>query len=81
MLEIEAGPFELGDGGEGFAYDNERPRHAVELAAFAIDRTPVANATYIRFMGETGAEPPANGSETVSSGAWLKYTGNDFRSS
>ena len=27
-------------GRDGFAYDNERPRHAVELAAFEIDRDP-----------------------------------------
>ena len=42
----------------GFAYDNERPRHAVELDAFEIDRTPVTNGAYIAFMEETGAEPP-----------------------
>ena len=42
----------------GFAYDNERPRHAVELAAFEIDRAPVTNGAYIEFMEETGAEPP-----------------------
>ena len=35
----------------GFAYDNERPRHAVELAAFEIDRTPVTNAAYIAVHG------------------------------
>ena len=29
---------------DGFAYDNERPRHAVELEPFRIDRTPVTNA-------------------------------------
>jgi gamma-glutamyl hercynylcysteine S-oxide synthase len=55
---IAAGEYEIGAPAGGFAYDNERPRHAVELAAFAIDRTPVTNATYIEFMGETGAEPP-----------------------
>ena len=42
----------------GFAYDNERPRHAVELAPFEIDRTPVSNGAYLDFMEETGAEPP-----------------------
>ena len=31
---IDGGPFELGAGGEGFAYDNERPRHAVELDSY-----------------------------------------------
>ena len=42
----------------GFAYDNERPRHAVELAAFEIDRTPVTNGAFAEFVAETGAEPP-----------------------
>ncbi|HZI90743.1 MAG TPA: DinB family protein, partial [Thermoleophilaceae bacterium] len=37
MVRVEAGPFEMGDPGEGFAYDNERPRHSVDVAAFEID--------------------------------------------
>jgi iron(II)-dependent oxidoreductase len=55
---IEAGTYEIGAPSSGFAYDNERPRHTVEWAAFEIDRTPVSNGTYLRFMEETGAEPP-----------------------
>jgi gamma-glutamyl hercynylcysteine S-oxide synthase len=55
---IPAGTYEIGAPSRGFAYDNERPRHTVELAAFEIDRTPVSNATYTRFMEDTGAEPP-----------------------
>ena len=43
---------------DGFAYDNERGRHTVELGAFEIDRTPVSNAAYARFVEETGAELP-----------------------
>jgi iron(II)-dependent oxidoreductase len=57
-VRIEAGEHEIGAPARGFAYDNERPRHAVELAAFAIDRTPATNGAYISFMEETGAEPP-----------------------
>jgi iron(II)-dependent oxidoreductase len=57
-VRIEAGTYEIGAPARGFAYDNERPRHAVELAAFEIDRTPVTNASYMDYMGETGAEPP-----------------------
>ena len=57
-VRVEAGTHEIGAPERGFAYDNERPRHAVELAAFEIDRTPVTNAAYIGYMGETGAEPP-----------------------
>ena len=40
-----AGRHEVGAPDRGFAYDNERPRHEVELAAFLIDRTPVTNAS------------------------------------
>jgi iron(II)-dependent oxidoreductase len=57
-VRIEAGTYEIGAPDRGFAYDNERPRHTVELETFAIDRTPVTNASYIDYMGETGAEPP-----------------------
>jgi iron(II)-dependent oxidoreductase len=57
-VDVTAGPFEIGDSGEGFAYDNERPRHAVDLAAFAIDRTPVTNGAYRRFVDDDGYERP-----------------------
>jgi iron(II)-dependent oxidoreductase len=58
MVAIAGGEHEIGAPARGFAYDNERPRHTVELAPFEIDRTPVTNAAYIRFVEETGAEPP-----------------------
>lgn len=57
-IPVEAGAYEIGAPARGFAYDNERPRHRVELAAFEIDRTPVTNAAYIDYMDATGAEPP-----------------------
>jgi iron(II)-dependent oxidoreductase len=58
MITVEAGEHEIGAPARGFAYDNEWPRHSVELASFEIDRTPVTNGTYLQFMEETGAEPP-----------------------
>jgi gamma-glutamyl hercynylcysteine S-oxide synthase len=57
-VAVDAGPYEIGAPPRGFAYDNERPRHPVELAAFEIDRTPVSNGAYISFMEDTGAGPP-----------------------
>ena len=57
-VALAAGAYEIGASARGFAYDNERARHTVELAAFEIDRTPVANGAYISFMEDTGAEPP-----------------------
>jgi iron(II)-dependent oxidoreductase len=57
-VAVEAGEQEIGAGPTGFAYDNERRRHTVELAGFEIDRTPVTNASYLAFVEETGAEAP-----------------------
>jgi gamma-glutamyl hercynylcysteine S-oxide synthase len=57
-IRVEAGSYEIGAHERGFAYDNERPRHTVDLPAFEIDRTPVTNGAYLDYMGETGAEPP-----------------------
>jgi len=50
-IEVPAGSFEMGAPAGGFAYDNERPRHTVELTAFAIARRPVTNASWARFDG------------------------------
>lgn len=57
-ISIPGGEYEIGAPATGFAYDNERPRHTVELAAFEIDRTPVTNTAYIAYMEATGAAPP-----------------------
>jgi gamma-glutamyl hercynylcysteine S-oxide synthase len=53
-LRVEAGVFEMGDPGKGFAYDNERPRHERELEAFRIDRAPVTNAAFAEFIADGG---------------------------
>jgi iron(II)-dependent oxidoreductase len=58
MVLVESGAVELGAGPDGFAYDNERPRHTVEIDAFLIDRTPVTNRAYAEFVSDTGTEPP-----------------------
>ena len=58
MVRVEAGPHPIGAAPEGFAYDNERPAHEVQLDAFDIDRTPVTNGAFAEFIADTGAEPP-----------------------
>jgi gamma-glutamyl hercynylcysteine S-oxide synthase len=58
MVLVEGGEVEIGAAAEGFAYDNERPRHAVELESFWIDRTPVTNRSYAEFVNDTRDEPP-----------------------
>ncbi|HEX5147310.1 MAG TPA: SUMF1/EgtB/PvdO family nonheme iron enzyme, partial [Conexibacter sp.] len=52
------GPCTLGAGADGFAYDNERPRHDVELPAFLIGRTPVTNAAFAEFVHGGGYARP-----------------------
>jgi gamma-glutamyl hercynylcysteine S-oxide synthase len=70
MLLVEAGEREAGAPAHGFAYDNERPRHAIRLDAFEIDRTPATNGAYLSFMEATGAEPPLYW-ERDGEGGWL----------
>jgi gamma-glutamyl hercynylcysteine S-oxide synthase len=48
-LHVPAGDFSMGADEEGFAYDNERPRHTRELPAFEIAARPVENASWMRF--------------------------------
>jgi gamma-glutamyl hercynylcysteine S-oxide synthase len=55
-LELPAGAFSMGSPAEGFAYDNERPRHSVELPAFALARRPVSNASWMAFSEGGGYE-------------------------
>ncbi len=69
-ISMPAGSYGIGAPAHGFAYDNERPRHAIELEAFEIDRTPVTNAAYISYMEATGAEPPLYW-ERDEAGRWL----------
>ena len=45
-VEVPGGTFAMGAGPDGFAYDNERPRHAVDVPRFAIARRPVTNAEW-----------------------------------
>jgi iron(II)-dependent oxidoreductase len=71
MVEVHGGSYEIGAGPVGFAYDNERPRHSLELPGFALDRTPVTNAAYIEFIEDTGANPPMYW-EPDGEGAWVR---------
>jgi iron(II)-dependent oxidoreductase len=71
MVRVEGGTHEIGAPDRSFAYDNERPRHRVELESFWLDRTPVTNGDYQRFMEETGAEPPMYW-ERDGDGGWIR---------
>jgi gamma-glutamyl hercynylcysteine S-oxide synthase len=71
MVLVEGGEVEIGAAEGGFAYDNERPRHAVEVEPFWIDRTPVTNRAYAEFVADTRAEPPMYW-EADSEGGWSR---------
>lgn len=55
-VAVPAGPCEVGAPATGFSYDNERPRHRVDLPSFQIARTPTSNATFLTFVEGGGYE-------------------------
>ena len=59
MVKVAGGEFEMGSAGEGFAYDNEKPAHKVELADFRIDSYPVTAGDYAVFIEEGGYQTRA----------------------
>jgi len=59
MIEIPAGPFTMGtDRARSDLQDH--PRHVVKLPAYRIDKYPVTNAQYARFVAATGYRSPLN---------------------
>jgi iron(II)-dependent oxidoreductase len=54
LVEIASGECTIGAAATGFSYDNERPRHALDLEAFLIGRAPVSNGAYLAFLEEGG---------------------------
>jgi gamma-glutamyl hercynylcysteine S-oxide synthase len=53
-IELAGGAFVMGADAGGFAYDNERPRHLVDVPAFRIARRPVSNESWLRFEQDGG---------------------------
>ncbi|HTT40983.1 MAG TPA: ergothioneine biosynthesis protein EgtB [Burkholderiales bacterium] len=53
-LERPAGMYAVGASGDGFAFDNETPRHRVFLERYAIASRPVTNAEFLEFMQAGG---------------------------
>ncbi len=62
MIAIPAGSFIMGTDSER-ANDQNRPQHSVTLPAYQIDKYPVSNAQYARFVVATGHRPPENWTE------------------
>lgn len=57
MVEIPAGPFQMGTNSER-ADKYNRPQHLVELPTYKIDKYPVTQAEYARFVVSTKHRPP-----------------------
>ena len=72
---VPAGPFVMGTDTEPFAYDNERPAHVVDLAAFRIDAGPVTNGRYLEFVLDGGYDRP----ELWEAEGWTWRVDNDVR--
>jgi ergothioneine biosynthesis protein EgtB len=53
-IPFEPGVFAFGHDGEGFAFDNESPRHDAVLTPFALSDRPVTNAEYRSFVDDGG---------------------------
>jgi gamma-glutamyl hercynylcysteine S-oxide synthase len=70
MVRVAGGEVEIGAPASGFAYDNERPRHVVEIAPFWIDRAPVTNGEFAAFIAEEGSDPPLHW-EPDGGGGWI----------
>jgi ergothioneine biosynthesis protein EgtB len=58
-VERDGGLHWIGHAGEGFAYDNETPRHQVLLQPHRLADRLVSNAEYLDFIQDGGYEQPA----------------------
>ena len=73
MIEIHGGEYTIGTNDRTTAYDNERPRHAVAVKPFRIDRTPVTNEHYVEFINAGGYRDGKHWSEAGRK--WLAESG------
>ncbi len=56
--ELEGGLREIGFAGEGFHFDNERPRHRVLLRPFRLANRLVTNGEFLEFIADSGYRNP-----------------------
>jgi ergothioneine biosynthesis protein EgtB len=74
-LPFDGGLTQIGHGGDGFAYDNESPRHTEFLEPYALASRVVTCAEYLAFMEDGGYTRPdlwlSEGWDTVKAQQWL----------
>ncbi len=72
--QMEGGLCKIGWNGEGFAFDNEGPRHKVYLHPFELANRPVTNAEFIAFMEDGGYDNAnfwlSDAWEVIKEGEW-----------
>jgi iron(II)-dependent oxidoreductase len=73
MVRFPGGAVEIGTDDRSGAYDNERPRHRVDVRPFLIDVNPVSNGEFLAFMATGGYETPEYWSEAGR--RWLAESG------
>jgi ergothioneine biosynthesis protein EgtB len=73
-VSFEGGLQSIGHDGDGFAFDNEGPRHQQFLQPFALASRPVTNAEYLAFIADDAYTRPdlwlSMGWAAVQDGAW-----------
>lgn len=73
-LAFEAGVHAIGHAGDGFAFDNELPRHRVFAESFALASRLVVNGEYQAFIDDGGYARPelwlSDGWEARQAGGW-----------
>jgi ergothioneine biosynthesis protein EgtB len=58
FIDFEETVTVIGHDGDGFAYDNEGPRHQALVPAFSLAKRPVTNGEYIAFIKDNGYNRP-----------------------
>jgi iron(II)-dependent oxidoreductase len=56
LVEVPGGECTVGARPDGFAYDNERPRHHTDVRGYLIGQTPITNASFLTFVEGGGYE-------------------------
>lgn len=74
-LPFEGGIHEVGHAGDGFAFDNETPRHQTLLRPFELANRPVSCGEYLAFIRDGGYQDPqwwlSDGWSTVQAQGWV----------
>jgi ergothioneine biosynthesis protein EgtB len=58
FIDFEETVAAIGHDGDGFAYDNEEPRHRALVPAFSLATQPVTNGEFIAFIEDNGYSRP-----------------------